>query len=131
GKVLSTLGKAAGPKLWPLGRSPHRAPTEGALEATGHSVGSAPGAGASPAPPPPEHAAKQPLGRPGAAPPRRIRPAPELSEIAQSGSAAPPLCFIGDLHGRADLLTGLFAEIRNRDPEDRAELIFLGDLIDR
>lgn len=43
----------------------------------------------------------------------------------------PPRCFIGDLHGRSDLLARLFAEIRNRDPEGRAEVIFLGDLIDR
>ncbi len=42
-----------------------------------------------------------------------------------------PLCIIGDLHGRADLLELMLATIASRDPEGKARCIFVGDLIDR
>jgi serine/threonine protein phosphatase 1 len=39
---------------------------------------------------------------------------------------------IGDIHGRADLLIALLADIRAAHPVDRAcKLMFLGDLVDR
>ena len=44
---------------------------------------------------------------------------------------AAPLCIVGDLHGRADLLELMLATISRRDPEHRARRIFVGDLIDR
>lgn len=42
-----------------------------------------------------------------------------------------PLCVIGDLHGRADLLDLMLATVATRDPETKARRIFVGDLIDR
>ena len=44
---------------------------------------------------------------------------------------AHPICVIGDLHGRYDLLEIMLATIDNRDPEGSAKRIFVGDLIDR
>lgn len=44
---------------------------------------------------------------------------------------APPICVIGDLHGRSDLLQAMLARIDLRDPAGRARCIFAGDLIDR
>lgn len=42
-----------------------------------------------------------------------------------------PLCVIGDLHGRADLLALMLASIARRDPQGKARQVFVGDLIDR
>lgn len=42
-----------------------------------------------------------------------------------------PICVIGDVHGRADLLRIMLGEIIRRDPAGRARCIFVGDLIDR
>ena len=42
-----------------------------------------------------------------------------------------PLCLVGDLHGRADLLTALLARIEAEPQAATARLIFVGDLIDR
>ncbi len=43
----------------------------------------------------------------------------------------PPLCLIGDLHGRADLLDIMLARIAAEPRGAEARLIFVGDLIDR
>jgi serine/threonine protein phosphatase 1 len=43
----------------------------------------------------------------------------------------PPLCLIGDLHGRADLLDMLLARIASEPRHAEARLVFVGDLIDR
>lgn len=42
-----------------------------------------------------------------------------------------PLCVIGDLHGRADLLDLMLATIATRNPKGEARHVFAGDLIDR
>ncbi len=42
-----------------------------------------------------------------------------------------PLCLIGDLHGRADLLEAMLARIATEPQAATARLIFVGDLIDR
>ena len=42
-----------------------------------------------------------------------------------------PICVIGDLHGRADLLELMLTTITTRDPEGKVRCIFVGDLIDR
>lgn len=44
---------------------------------------------------------------------------------------APPVCIIGDLHGRLDLLNGLLAQIERQPGADTARIVFVGDLIDR
>ena len=61
-----------------------------------------------------------------------------LSRLRTSGRASPPLprpetpvCLIGDIHGRADLLSGLLATIAARPGGDRARIVVLGDMIDR
>lgn len=51
-----------------------------------------------------------------------------LKALARPGR---PVCFLGDLHGRADLLRLFFEALEQRDPEGRAEVVFLGDLVDR
>ena len=43
----------------------------------------------------------------------------------------PPLCLIGDLHGRADLLELMLARIAAEARGAEAHLVFVGDLIDR
>lgn len=43
----------------------------------------------------------------------------------------PPLCIIGDLHGRADLLELMLARIASQPRATEARLIFVGDMIDR
>ncbi|MGI3168307.1 metallophosphoesterase family protein [Pseudooceanicola sp. C21-150M6] len=42
-----------------------------------------------------------------------------------------PLCVVGDLHGRADLLERLLASIDANPVARQAQLVFVGDLIDR
>ncbi len=42
-----------------------------------------------------------------------------------------PICVIGDLHGRADLLELMLASIASRDPKGEVRRVFVGDLIDR
>lgn len=42
-----------------------------------------------------------------------------------------PICIIGDLHGRADLLEHMLAKIATQNGSNMARLIFVGDLIDR
>ncbi|MFA9229795.1 MAG: metallophosphoesterase [Microgenomates group bacterium] len=42
-----------------------------------------------------------------------------------------PVCIIGDLHGRADLLDHLLSMITDQPASATARLIFVGDLIDR
>lgn len=50
----------------------------------------------------------------------------------QAGADLPGLVYaIGDIHGRLDLLLALLAKISADDPAAGAELIFLGDYIDR
>lgn len=44
---------------------------------------------------------------------------------------APPICVIGDVHGRADLLERMLARIAQEDPEAKARCVLVGDLIDR
>ena len=44
---------------------------------------------------------------------------------------ASPLCLVGDLHGRADLLAAMLARIEAEPAAATARLIFVGDLIDR
>lgn len=43
----------------------------------------------------------------------------------------PPVCVIGDIHGRLDLLDALLVQIAKQPAYDKARLIFVGDLIDR
>lgn len=43
----------------------------------------------------------------------------------------PPICLIGDVHGRRDLLARLLRRIDQRRDADRARLVVLGDMIDR
>lgn len=43
----------------------------------------------------------------------------------------PPVCVIGDVHGRLDLLEQLLAQIAEQPEYARARIIFVGDLIDR
>lgn len=43
----------------------------------------------------------------------------------------PPICVVGDLHGRLDLLERLLQRITAMPGADRARIIFVGDLIDR
>lgn len=61
-----------------------------------------------------------------------------LARLRASGRASPPLprpeipvCLIGDIHGRHDLLSRLFAAIAARPGGDRARVVVLGDMIDR
>lgn len=44
---------------------------------------------------------------------------------------ARPVCIIGDIHGRADLLETMLLLIGNEPEAEMARLIFVGDLIDR
>jgi len=44
---------------------------------------------------------------------------------------AVPICLIGDLHGRRDLLDAMLAQIDARQNAASARLVFLGDMIDR
>src|SRR3712207_2901023 len=68
---------------------------------------------------------------------RMITSAPLLSPTAIPPQAGAPdgltLYAIGDVHGRADLLKLMIEQIRsdNTGSQDRTELIFLGDYIDR
>lgn len=43
----------------------------------------------------------------------------------------PPICIIGDLHGRADLLELMLTRIANQPQTAQARLVFVGDMIDR
>lgn len=43
----------------------------------------------------------------------------------------PPVCIIGDLHGRADLLEQMLARIEQHPVAHSARKIFVGDMIDR
>ena len=45
--------------------------------------------------------------------------------------ADPPVCIIGDLHGRMDLLTQMLAQIAEQPQADTARRIIVGDMIDR
>ena len=61
-----------------------------------------------------------------------------LTRLRASGRASPPLprpkapvCLIGDIHGRHDLLSRLLATIPARPGGDRARIVVLGDMIDR
>lgn len=62
-----------------------------------------------------------------------------LARLRALGHASPsafprpevPVCLIGDIHGRADLLSRLFAMISARPGGDRARIVVLGDMIDR
>lgn len=54
--------------------------------------------------------------------PEQSRPSPPLPRLER------PICLIGDIHGRLDLLDQLLAELKTRPP---AQLIFAGDYIDR
>lgn len=58
--------------------------------------------------------------------------------LRRSGGAAElppfparPVCVIGDVHGRADLLDRMATRIAARDPQRRARCILVGDLVDR
>ncbi|KEO60571.1 hypothetical protein DT23_03515 [Thioclava indica] len=42
-----------------------------------------------------------------------------------------PVCVIGDLHGRADLLGAMFDQIGQQPEAERARVITVGDMIDR
>jgi serine/threonine protein phosphatase 1 len=42
-----------------------------------------------------------------------------------------PVCVIGDLHGRADLLGAMFEQIGQQPGAERARVITVGDMIDR
>lgn len=42
-----------------------------------------------------------------------------------------PICIIGDLHGRLDLLEQMLAQIGRQADAGRARIVFVGDLIDR
>ncbi|MEX1660583.1 metallophosphoesterase family protein [Thioclava sp. 15-R06ZXC-3] len=42
-----------------------------------------------------------------------------------------PVCVIGDLHGRADLLDAMFERISDQPGSERARVITVGDMIDR
>ena len=62
--------------------------------------------------------------------PRYLRPKAETGS-APLPQLSPPVCVVGDIHGRADLLDRLLALIA-AEPEARAaRLIFVGDYIDR
>lgn len=43
----------------------------------------------------------------------------------------PPVCVIGDVHGRLDLLDKLLAQIATRPGHETARIILVGDMIDR
>lgn len=45
--------------------------------------------------------------------------------------ATPPLCIVGDLHGRLDLLEQMLARIAAEPDAAQARCIFVGDMIDR
>ena len=78
------------------------------------------------------------LGRPKPGP-RRLDvarldvPAVDLPAVDLPALPRPqtPLCLIGDLHGRADLLAAMLARISAEPQGPTARLIFVGDLIDR
>lgn len=57
----------------------------------------------------------------------RIRPTPEPNSSAPS--VATPVCVVGDLHGRLDLLLRLLDQIAGH-PDD-LKVVFVGDMIDR
>lgn len=65
--------------------------------------------------------------RPASAP----RPSPSIPKPSALSVLAPdePLCLVGDLHGRADLLDRLMRLHASHFPQ--ARLVFLGDMIDR
>ena len=42
-----------------------------------------------------------------------------------------PICLIGDVHGRADLLEAMLTRIAAEPEAATARLVFVGDLIDR
>lgn len=50
---------------------------------------------------------------------------------APLGPLDPPLCIIGDLHGRLDLLERMQARIAARPDAARARIVVVGDMIDR
>lgn len=61
-----------------------------------------------------------------------------LSRLSKSDAAADgfprpeaPICLIGDIHGRADLLGAMFERIGAEPESGRARVVTLGDMIDR
>ena len=62
--------------------------------------------------------------------PRALRPKsdPDPAPLPQLPD---PVCIVGDIHGRADLLAQLLAMIAAEPGADRATLIFAGDYVDR
>ncbi|WP_038147140.1 metallophosphoesterase [Thioclava atlantica] len=61
-----------------------------------------------------------------------------LSRLSQPGASPDglprpdaPVCIIGDIHGRADLLDAMFARIAAEPEAARARIVTLGDMIDR
>ena len=53
------------------------------------------------------------------------------ADLAALPQPKAPLCLVGDLHGRADLLEALLSRIAAEPEAASARLIFAGDLIDR
>jgi len=43
----------------------------------------------------------------------------------------PPVCVVGDLHGRADLLEQMLTRIAQQPGQGKTRIIFVGDIIDR
>jgi serine/threonine protein phosphatase 1 len=58
------------------------------------------------------------------------KPAP-TTEPAPLPAPDPPVCVVGDLHGRLDLLEQMLDAIAARDGAGTARLVFVGDMIDR
>lgn len=64
--------------------------------------------------------------------PRWLRPQPSRPVWdAAALRPDPPICIIGDLHGRLDLLERMLGQIAARPGADRARKIVVGDMIDR
>lgn len=61
----------------------------------------------------------------------RLSPAPGFATPEGLPRPEAPVCLIGDIHGRADLLGAMFDRIAQEPEAARARIITLGDMIDR
>lgn len=59
------------------------------------------------------------------------RKAAEASQRAALPAADPPVCVIGDLHGRDDLLAAMIARLEAEPQATSVRIVTLGDMIDR
>ena len=60
-----------------------------------------------------------------------LGPAAALAVAPPLPRPQPPICVIGDLHGRADLLELMLTRIASQPQAVQARLVFVGDMIDR